>query len=293
MLWLIGLCGVLAVLSAGLLVKVVLMRKAAKEIDEGFAEKLQGDTNTLLSISSRDGRMRKLADSINIQLRELRKERRRFVQGDMELKNAITNISHDIRTPLAALCAYLDLLEACDKSEVVAGYLEIIRSRAEMLGHLMEELFCYSIAASPDQEKTVEEVVVNGVLEESIGDFYAALRERNITPHVQMTEKKILRRLDRASLSRIFANLISNAIKYSDGDLDIELTDEGEILFANAASGLDEIQVGRLFDRFYTVESSRKSTGLGLSIARTLVEQMHGTIAAGYEKGRLWIRIKI
>jgi hypothetical protein len=80
-------------------------------------------------------------------------------------------------------------------------------------------------------------------------------------------------------------------MKYSDGDLDITLSETGEITFSNMASSLSEVQVGKLFDRFYTVEVARKSTGLGLAIARTLVEQMNGTIYATYENDRLSIHI--
>jgi hypothetical protein len=80
-------------------------------------------------------------------------------------------------------------------------------------------------------------------------------------------------------------------MKYSDGDLDITLSETGEIIFSNMAYGLNEVQVGKLFDRFYTVEAARKSTGLGLAIARTLVEQMNGTIYATYENDRLSIHI--
>lgn len=282
---------VCAALSVCLGVKVVLMRESAAQIREGFEEKLKGDTNTLLSISSRDSKMRRLASGINAQLRELRRERRRFTQGDLELKNAVTNISHDIRTPLAAICAYLDLLESCEKSGEAERYLAIIRDRTELLRQLTEELFRYSVVTAPDRSVLVEEVVVNGVLEESIAGFYAALREKNIEPNVHMTEKRVVRKLNPASLSRVFANLMQNAVKYSGGDLDIGLTEEGEIIFSNTAPELDEVQVGKLFDRFYTVEASRKSTGLGLAIAKTLVEQMGGAIAAGYEGGKLWIRV--
>ncbi len=80
--------------------------------------------------------------------------------------------------------------------------------------------------------------------------------------------------------------------RYSDGDLDVTLLETGEIIFSNTASGLNEVQVGKLFDRFYTVEAARKSTGLGLSIARTLVEQMQGTISAAYQNNRLSISIQ-
>ena len=73
---------------------------------------------------------------------------------------------------------------------------------------------------------------------------------------------------------------MNNAIKYSDGDLEIVLTEKGEIIFSNTASGLNEVEVGKLFHRFYTVDNAHKSTGLGLSIARTMIEQMGGTINA-------------
>lgn len=293
MLWLIIGCCALAVLAGGLMIKIFLMQKAAEEIGKGFADRLNEDTNTLISISSRDRAMRSLANDINGQLRKLRAARHRFMQGDLELKNAITNISHDIRTPLAAICAYLDLIDTCEKNDAVAEYVNIIRNRAETLGQLTEELFRYSMVIAPSQEPAVEEVVVNTLLEESIAGFYAALQEKKITPNVHITEKKIVRKLNREFLCRIFSNLISNAIKYSDGDLDIQLTSQGEVIFSNTASQLNQVQVGRLFDRFYTVETSGKSTGLGLSIARTLAEQMNGSITAKYEKGRLVIRLDV
>ena len=92
-------------------------------------------------------------------------------------------------------------------------------------------------------------------------------------------------------LNRVFGNILNNALKYSGGDLDIALTSEGVITFTNAAPGLDEVQVGRLFDRFFTVEAARNATGLGLAIAKTLVERMGGAIDAAYGAGRLNIRV--
>ena len=110
-------------------------------------------------------------------------------------------------------------------------------------------------------------------------------------PNLRIRVKKIIRNLDPSALTRVFSNLLNNAMKYSDGDLDITLSEAGEISFTNTASGLNEVQVGRLFERFFTVEAARKSTGLGLAIARTLTEQMGGTIWAEYENNRLSIRV--
>ena len=129
------------------------------------------------------------------------------------------------------------------------------------------------------------------MLEESISAYYAVLKGCCRTPSIEMPEKKIVRSLNKAALSRIFANIISNAVKYSDGDLRVTLSETGSILFANHASGLDEVQVGRLFDRCYTVENAKKSTGLGLSIAKSLTEQMGGIITAGYENGMIQVQV--
>ena len=98
-----------------------------------------------------------------------------------------------------------------------------------------------------------------------------------------------MRRLNQAALSRVFGNILDNAVKYSDGDLDISLSDDGKIIFSNTAISLDEVQVGKLFDRFYTVEAARRSTGLGLAIAKTLVEQMNGKIEANYKNKKISI----
>lgn len=289
--WLWAAVGSMAAIILALLVKIYLLRKAAKEIENAFADRLITDTNTLMDISSGDRAMRNLANTINRELRKLRAERRRFQQGDMELKNAVTNISHDLRTPLTAICGYLDLLEQEEKSEAAGRYIEVIRNRAEMLTQLTEELFRYSVILSGGKDAAAEPVAINGVLEESIAAFYTALNERGITPRIQMPEDNVIRVLDRSSLSRVFSNLLNNAMKYSDGDLEITLSETGEITFANTAPGLNEVQVGKLFDRFYTVEAARNSTGLGLAIARTLVEQMNGTISARYENNRLHICI--
>ncbi len=98
-----------------LITKIIFIEKSIDEIHTEFQERLSSDTNTLIDISSSDPHLRKLASEINIQLRLLRKERHRYQQGDLELKEAITNISHDLRTPLTAINGYLDLLEREEK----------------------------------------------------------------------------------------------------------------------------------------------------------------------------------
>lgn len=283
----------LALLSAFLSVKVWLLRKSSKEIAEALSEYLKTDTNSIITVSSRDKQVRRLVTELNKELKLLREEHHRFVQGDMELKNAVTNISHDLRTPLTAICGYLDMLKSEDKSPEAERYLEIIGGRAESMKQLTEELFRYSVIMTSESEPKQEQVIVNDVLEESIAGYYSILSEKKISPEIDITYKKVIRILDRSALARVFSNLINNAVKYSDGDLSVRLSDDGTTVFSNHASQLTSVQVDKLFDRFYTVEAARNSTGLGLSIARTLIEKMGGTISASLENGVLSIVIRL
>lgn len=288
---LLVIIGILFLIIFVLLAKIYFLRKSAQEIAEAFRDRLAADTNTLIDISSRDPYMCRLAASINVQLRQLRSQRHKYLNGDRELKEAVTNISHDLRTPLTAICGYMDLLEKEEKSEAVTRYLSLIANRTEAMKQLTEEFFRYSVILSA-AEMELEAVSINGALEESIAAFYGALTLRGIVPEIRITETPVLRRLNRGSLSRVFGNILNNALKYSDGDLEIQLRQDGEIIFSNTASKLDDVQVGRLFDRFFTVEAARNSNGLGLAISKTLVEQMGGVITARFQDSRLSIHIQ-
>ena len=283
--------GILLLLILALGAKVYFMRKSAQEITQGFRDRLTADTNTLIDISTGDPYMRALAADINVQLRLLRKERQRYQQGDLELKEAVTNISHDLRTPLTAISGYLDLLEQEEKSEAVGRYLSQIQNRTESLKSLTEELFRYSVVTST-QELKMKRMDIVRALEESLLSFYAIMQEKGINPQIELPEEPVVRELDADAVSRIFSNIISNALKYSDGDLTVRMDERGSITFTNTAQNLNAVVVGRLFDRFFTVEANRNASGLGLSIAKILVERMGGSISAFYEEHKLSITIR-
>lgn len=280
-----------AVVIILLCVKIYLLKKSAREISSQFADRLKNDTNNLIYVSSSDKDIRRLAESLNAQLSAMRAEELSYIQGNRELKSAVTNISHDLRTPLTAICGYLDLMQKTDDPEKQARYLSIMKERADMMKHLTEELFRYSVIVSDETELKTETVFVNQLLAESISSFYPALSAKGIAPKISITEERVERKLDSDALSRVFSNLLNNAAKYSDGDLDITLTESGEITFSNTAKELSAVEVEQLFDRFYTVEAARHSTGLGLSIARSLIQRMGGSITAEYSDERLTIRI--
>lgn len=290
-LWCIVLICSLALAALCLLAYLLVLRHSLREAAEELDEKLRTDTNTLISISSGDRAVQSLVTHINRQLQALRRERLRLQTGNDALTVAVTNVSHDLRTPLTALCGYLDLLEQEPQTEAAARYLAVIRERTDAMRALTEELFRYSVLTATADELHTEPVCLNDVLEQSLAGFYGAPSARGITPSVQLPEEKVIRPLDATALRRVFDNILSNAAKYSDGDLAVVLTPDGEVTFSNRASALSRVEAARLFDRFYTVDSARGSTGLGLSIAKLLTEKLHGTISADYENETLRICI--
>lgn len=288
LLWI--LCIILAVIALFLSVKIYLLKKSMEEIYTDFENCLSEDTNVQISVSSGDKTVIRFAKAINLQLTKLRKIKKQYSDGDRELKEAVTNISHDLRTPLTAICGYLDLMEKQDLPEDTERYAAQIRNRSEAMKELTEELFRYSIISSMPA-LSYESLSLNRVLEETLLSFEGELKLKGITPDITIPSDAVYRTLDSSAVTRIFSNILNNAIKYSDGDLFVRLQQDGTITFSNTATELSTVEVSKLFDRFYTVDSARKSTGLGLSIAKLLTERMDGTITASYENDMLMITI--
>lgn len=281
----------LALLALGLGWKVALLRHGIKGLRRDLVERRGQDTNTLLSLPCRDRELRRLASALNDELRALRQERLRYQQGDKELKEAVVNISHDLRTPLTAISGYLQLLKSQELPPDAQRYLGQIESRTESMKRLTEELFRYSVVVS-EENLAREPVDLRRAVEEALLSFYGALEGRGIDPQVRLPEEPVVRQLDPSALSRVLGNILTNALKYSAGNLEVALEESGRLTFSNSAPGLDPVAAGRLFDRFYTVEAARNSTGLGLSIAKELTQRMGGSIGAALHSGTLTVWVE-
>ena len=279
---------------AVLILKITILKGSIRQIRREFKERDELNSSAKIGISFRDADLCGLTDDLNKTLEKMRKKYNLYVQGDSEVKQTIGNASHDLRTPLTAIIGYLELAKGkMQAGEDITSYLDIIENRARYMKELTDELFEFSVVIGDNdrEELQTEEIEINRVLEDSIIDYYSVLSENGIEPLVEITEEPVVRFLNRHALERIFANLLNNAVKYSQGDLKITLAGSGEITFENYAPELTEIQVQQLFDRFYTVRTGRNSTGLGLAIARNLVTRLDGTIDAKRIEKNLVIRI--
>ncbi|MBP5529437.1 MAG: HAMP domain-containing histidine kinase [Lachnospiraceae bacterium] len=276
-----------------LIVKIIAMRYSVRSLQTEFSERISLDTNMLLGTESRDRLIRSLASSINETITNLRASYHKYRMGDAELKTAITNVTHDLRTPLTAICGYVELALNTDGEKEKERYLKIVSERANYMKKLTEELFEYSVITGGEITEEKENININRMLEDSVMNLYPAFEARGITPEVDICEKEILRELYPSYVERIFSNLLSNALKYSDGDLKVSLDEKGKVSIINSASALTPVTVEKLFDRFFTVETARndQSHGLGLSIVKTFAERMNCPLTAKYEDGKLIIEI--
>ena len=288
------LCGILGTAAAVLLLHLIGIHRDLRDLTAQFSDRLEHDTNNVLYVSGGDSSVRRLAADLNTQLRRLRALQLEYISGDRRLREAVTSISHDLRTPLTAISGYLELLADAPLSAEIRRPRDVIASRTAQMQQLTEELFRYALVLSDGENSgETERVCVNAQLEESIAGYYAALTQRGIEPEITMPEEQVYAVCSRSALARVFANLLNNALKYSSGDLHITLTADVCIRFVNHAPALRETDLQKLFERFYTVESAQHSTGLGLAIARPVTEQMGGTIDADYSDGSLIITMRL
>ena len=270
-------------------IKLYFLKKSIKEIHISLSRILKTDTNQLLTISSADKEMKLFVNDLNKELQNLRKEKLEYQNGNQELKKIVTNISHDIRTPLTAIQGYVDLLKK--NTEKQEEYIQIIEKKTEELTLLTDQLFDFSTTMDVGIKIKKEKCCINEILEEVLANMYPIFKEKQMNPKLEICKQKIYRNLDKNSINRIFENILSNVCKYGEGDFKVTLDSKGVITFSNKATSLDEITVQKIFDRYFTVENAKKSTGLGLSISKQLVELNGGTISAKCVKENLIIKI--
>lgn len=284
----------LIVICIALTIKLYFMKKSVKEIEAGLKDILKSDTNNLITISSSEKNIKKLATSLNIELKTIRKQKLQYESGNQELKKLVTNISHDLRTPLTAIKGYIDLIEKDKLSKNQEKYLNIIQKKTDELTELTEQLFDFSKTIDNNIKISKEKCNINEILEEVLASYYVIFKEKGIEPQISMCSENVYKKLNKASIIRIFENSLSNISKYCVNNFKVELKDDGTIIFANKVKDglLDATTVQKIFDRYFTVENAKKSTGIGLSIAKELVELNDGSISANFTKDTLIIEIK-
>lgn len=285
------LIGIFALMCVMLILKIYVMKKSIREIEQSFKYILKSDTNNVISITSEDKEIKILTSSLNRELIDLRNQKLQYENGNQKLKRLITDISHDLRTPLTAISGYIELLGEGQLNEMQKEHVKIIDNKTRELTVLTEQLRDLGIGIDFERIVKKENCCINDILEETVASLYNSFKQKNIVLNITICEKKVYKNIDRDMIIRVFENLISNAIKYSDNNCNITLNEDGKVSFSNKASKLDVTTVKKIFDRYYTIENMKKYSGLGLTIVKQLVELNGGIITAKYIKDELYIEI--
>nr|WP_188384767.1 HAMP domain-containing sensor histidine kinase [Ornithinibacillus halotolerans] len=286
----------ISIIAVFLFTRLFSIKKEVHNISQQLQKYTNRKTNKKIDIALMDKDIEKLGIQINKLMDMYVTEHREKIRFEMEQKQAVANISHDLRTPLTSILGYIQMAEAENvELEEKEEFLSIAKQRAKRLEALLNDFFELSVIESAEHKLKSERININRLVVDTIMSFYDRFNEKNLEPIINIPKGNLFIIADESAVSRVVENLISNAIKHSDGNIIISLEEkESTIMLSikNDAYTLTKQDVERIFDRFYMVDQSRSdnSTGLGLSIVKSFMDKMNGTIASELVNGQLAIR---
>lgn len=246
------------------------------------------ESNMLITKEIKMGNMKELTDLLNEMLKERREESAQYVKKERMIADTYTNLSHDIRTPLTSMDGYFQLLETCSDEADRKRYIGIIQERIESLKEMLEELFTYTKLKNETYELKKERQNLTQILKETLFSYYDEWAERGITPEFDLTDTPVWIMGNGQALRRIIQNIVKNGLDHGNKEIKIQLEKAGDrawLVFKNKVEHPNEIDLERVFERFYKADEARSknSTGLGLSITKGFVLKMGGEINAQME----------
>lgn len=287
---------VLAVAVAVLAVRTAVMRREIRSMSRQLEDLSAGRTEKKISLTLVDARLNELATQINENMEIQKQLRIDTRKSEQRLKDSIAGVSHDLRTPLTAIIGYIQMLERSGLSGEQQEKAAVILKKADAMRELVESFFELSVMESGQSEFAEEPVNFTNIVSEAVVDFILRFEAAELEPDVDLGDKSLYMAGDRTALRRIVQNLLSNALKYTAGRVEVTLEErDGEIILtvANEVKPDTPPDMERLFERFYTADDSRNSgsAGLGLYIVKLLAEKMQGAVSASLENKTLSIYV--
>lgn len=268
------------------------IKHITKQLDEIINEK---DTNQLLTLLARQKDITNLVNMINNHLNENRLSKIHIKKLNKNFRYSITNISHDLRTPLTTAGGYVQILQSDVTEEERQEYLAIILERQNTVKKLLDQLFEYVRIESGETIYERVPIDAKSIFIDTIAMYYDDFFNKGLEPTVIFPSSPCIINGDEQGLKRIFSNILFNAVIHGSGEyyFEIKETDTYIFTFSNISEPMTNDDIDYIFDRFYTKDKSRnkKTTGLGLSIAKEITKQLDGKITACYSEGRFSISI--
>lgn len=294
-----AVAGVLCALLLG--VRLAFYRRQIRQFRKRIAFISENDTNLRLTVQYSRKELAALAVSINEVLEKHRSAQLLQRKQSQSFKRSITSISHDLRTPLTSAKGYLQMLSTDGlDARKRAEYIATIASRVESVQRMLEQLFEYARIEANELTLASEPVGLNNILRDVVSLFYDDFCAKDEQPAVYIPDEAFVVRGDADALRRVFTNILHNSLLHGDGAFSIHSERRGGscvLCFANRTHSVSAGDIEHLFERFYTTDTSRskKSTGLGLSIAKSLVCRMGGDIRATLSEGvfSVWIEFPL
>ena len=282
-MWYIVLTGIIAVLIAA----VFALLQSICSINRQIRQKRQ------IRVSLSNRHIEQLAYEIN-QKDELHKKLQIQMKREEERrKQAISNISHDLRTPLTSIRGYLTLLQECEDEEERRQYLEIIRSKTDYLTCLVQEFYDLSVIENEQTQIPVQKVDINRIVTECVLEKYYEFGD--IQPVIRTENAPVWICGNETVCRRIVENLVVNAIRYAEQYIEISIDSAGIFTVKNRTHTLSDTDVKRMFEKFYTAHKpgTDGSSGLGLYIVKELLGKINGKIwSVTYEDALLTISVR-
>lgn len=273
-----------------------ILKRDLAQMCRTLSQITDSETNQQLTTTTFNKEILELQAAINGILENQKKLRIKNENMNRELRRTITNISHDLRTPLTSVMGYLQMLQSEKTPDPKkAEYLAIIEPRLKALSVLMEELFEFSKITEGHLDLNMQKNNIVNLTADIISDFYNEFVDKKITPEIKLPSAPVYARCDVKAYTRILHNLIKNVLIHGSGSFGITLDAERPVIIVENSIPDTSLDTDRLFERFYTRDVSRtkKNTGLGLAIAKELAEQMDGDIMAQIHENRLMIQVSL
>lgn len=283
---LIALLGAAIVLIAFLLIRHGMLKRELRRMAVQLEQYNDGVTQKRLDLLYFQRDLERLAAEINRQMERVTLTTTEKARVENELRQAVANISHDLRTPLTSIFGYMQMLEKEDlPPEDRRRYFDIVNNRTSRLRALLDDFFELSVIESVDYALKLERIDLARLLPEILLDYYDRFVERQLEPEVHLPDTGACALADEAAVRRVAENLVLNTLRHAGSPVVIRLEarDNAVVLeIRNRAPGLVGTDVARLFDRFHMADRTRSTSGsgLGLPIARSLMHKMNGALEA-------------
>ncbi|MFL0249462.1 ATP-binding protein [Clostridium neuense] len=301
-----GLLSIVTGITSFIFLFLLFTRKKMRYIEEisnGLIEISKGNLHYKVNTKGHD-ELSKLSTNINYMACEVSSKIEKERKAEKAKNELITNVSHDLRTPLTSIMGYLGLLKnkKYENQAQMEEYLNIAYNKSEKLKILIEDLFEYTKLTNESITLNKECVALNEFIEQLIEEMIPIFDENNLKVIKEICKERLIVDVDTNKILRVFENLLANAIKYSvkPGQINIKLYRENEeaiFCVENAGNHIGNSDLEKIFERFYRIEKSRSTStggsGLGLAIAKSIVDLHGGEIYADCKKNKISFFVKL